>query len=43
MALANLQDALTAEFEIETTQDLYEIKATLPGLQATFVHARDQV
>ena len=42
-ALANLQDAFAAEFEIDTTQDLYEIKATLPRLQTTFVYAREEV
>ena len=43
MALANLQDVFAAEFEIDTTQDLHEIKATFPCLQATFVHPGEYV
>lgn len=41
MALANLQDALATKFEIDTAQDLHEIKTTLPRLQAALVHTRE--
>jgi hypothetical protein len=41
IALADLQDVLAANFEIDTAQDLHEINATLPRLQTTFVHARE--
>jgi len=40
---ADLQDALASEFEIGITQDLHEIKATLPGLQTALVHTGEYV
>ena len=38
MALADLQDAFTAGFEIDAAQDLHKVEATLPRFQAAFVY-----